>query len=128
GGARGMGAAEARLFVREGARVVIGDVLEKDGQAVEAELRAKGAECVFVRLDVTSEADWQLAVALTDERFGAIHVLVNNAGIGAVQSRVADTAADGWDKVMAVSANGVSRATRAAIPAIRRAGPRSISH
>src|SRR5204862_3795583 len=126
GGARGMGAAEARLFAREGARVVIGDVLEADGHAVEAEIRAKGAECVFVRLDVTSEADWQLAVALTEERFGAIHVLVNNAGIGAVQSRVEDTAADAWDKVMAVNAKGVFLGTRAVIPAMRRAGGGSI--
>src|SRR5216117_1461593 len=126
GGARGMGAAKARLFAREGARVVIGDVLEADGHAVEAEIRAKGAECVFVRLDVTSEADWQLAVALTEERFGAIHVLVNNAGIGAVLSRVEDTAADAWDKVMTVNAKGVFLGTRAVIPAMRRAGGGSI--
>jgi len=121
-----MGAAEARLFAREGARLVIGDILEAEGHALEAEIRAKGAECVFVRLDVTSEADWQLAVALTEERFGAIHVLVNNAGIGAVLSRVEDTAADAWDKVMAVNAKGVFLGTRAVIPAMRRAGGGSI--
>ena len=126
GGARGMGAAEARLFAREGARVVIGDVLETDGHAVEAEIRAKGAECVFVRLDVTSETDWQLAVALTEERFGALHVLVNNAGIGAVQSRVEDTTADAWDTVMAVNAKGVFLGTKCAIPAMRQAGGGSI--
>ena len=124
GGARGMGAAEARLFAREGARVVIGDVLEADGHAVEAEIRAKGAECVFVRLDVTSETDWQLAVALTEERFGAVHVLVNNAGT--VLSRVEDTAAEAWDQVMAVNAKGVFLGTRAVIPAMRRAGGGSI--
>jgi len=126
GGARGMGAAEARLFVREGARVVIGHVLDKDGHAVEAELRAQGAECVFVRLDVTSESDWQRATALTEERFGAIHVLVNNAGIGAVLSRVEDTTAEAWDTVMAVNAKGVFLGTRAVIPAMRRAGGGSI--
>ena len=126
GGARGMGAAEARLFAHEGARVVIGDVLEKDGQAVEAEIRATGGGCVFVRLDVTSETDWQRAVALTEERFGALHVLVNNAGIGAVLSRVEDTAPDAWDQVMAVNAKGVFLGTRAAIPAMRRAGGGSI--
>ena len=59
GGARGMGAAEARLFAREGARVVIGDILVAEGQAVEAEIKAKGGEAAFARLDVTSEADWQ---------------------------------------------------------------------
>ena len=64
GGALGMGAAEARLFAREGARVVIGDVLEAEGRAVEADVRARGGEAVFTRLDVTSEADWQRAVDL----------------------------------------------------------------
>ena len=126
GGARGMGAAEARLFVREGARVVIGDVLEADGREVETAIRAKGGECIFVRLDVTSETDWQRAVALAEERFGALHVLVNNAGIGAVLSRVEDTAAEAWDQVMAVNAKGVFLGTRAAIPAMRRAGGGSI--
>jgi len=126
GGARGMGAAEARLFVREGARVVIGDVLDADGREVETEIRAKGGECIFVRLDVTSEADWQRAVALAEERFGALHVLVNNAGIGAVLSRVEDTAPEAWDQVMAVNAKGVFLGTRAAIPAMRRAGGGSI--
>src|SRR5262249_56740641 len=82
GGARGMGAAEARLFAREGARVVIGDILVAEGQAVEAEIKTKGGEAAFVRLDVTSEVDWQAAVGLATTRFGALNVLVNNAGIG----------------------------------------------
>jgi 3(or 17)beta-hydroxysteroid dehydrogenase len=126
GGARGMGAAEARLFTREGARVVIGDLLESEGRAVETEVRAAGGECVFVRLDVTSEGDWQRAVALAEERFGALHVLVNNAGIGLAASRVEDATAEAWDQVMAVNAKGVFLGTRAAIPALRRAGGGSI--
>jgi NAD(P)-dependent dehydrogenase (short-subunit alcohol dehydrogenase family) len=126
GGARGMGAAEARLFTREGARVVIGDVLESEGRAVETEVRAAGGECVFVRLDVTRESDWQGAVALAEERFGALHVLVNNAGIGIAASRVEDATAEAWDQVMAVNAKGVFLGTRAAIPALRRAGGGSI--
>ena len=63
GGARGMGAAEARLFAREGAKVVIGDVLEEDGHQTEAQINESGRECLFVRLDVTSETNWQEAVA-----------------------------------------------------------------
>jgi cyclopentanol dehydrogenase len=126
GGARGMGAAEARLFTREGARVVIGDLLESEGRAVETEVRAAGGECVFVRLDVTSEGDWQRAVALAEERFGALHVLVNNAGIGLAASRVEDATVEAWDQVMAVNAKGVFMGTRAAIPALRRAGGGSI--
>jgi NAD(P)-dependent dehydrogenase (short-subunit alcohol dehydrogenase family) len=126
GGARGMGAAEARMFTREGARVVIGDVLESEGRAVETEIAAKGGQCVFVHLDVTSENDWQRAVALAEQRFGALHILVNNAGIGAAASRVEDTTAEAWDRVMAVNAKGVFLGTKVAIPAMRRAGSGSI--
>src|SRR6266536_1685038 len=82
GGARGMGAAEARLFAREGAKVVIGDVLDAEGRAVEADIKTNNGEAVFVRLDVTREAEWQAAVALAVSRFGKLDVLVNNAGIG----------------------------------------------
>ena len=125
GGARGMGAAEARLFAREGARVVIGDVLDAEGRAVESEVKAKGGECVFTPLDVTREADWRRVVSLAVERFGALHALVNNAGIGAV-SRVEDTTEEAWDRVMDVNAKGVFLGTKSAIPAMRRAGGGSI--
>src|SRR3989442_14333171 len=80
GGARGMGAAEAKMFAREGAQVVIGDVLEAEGRAVEAEVAAKDGKAAFVRLDVTREADWQAAVSLAEQRFGTLNVLVNNPG------------------------------------------------
>ena len=63
GGARGQGAAETRLFVREGAAVVFGDVLDDDGKKVEAEIRATGGQATYVHLDVTREADWRAAVA-----------------------------------------------------------------
>jgi 3(or 17)beta-hydroxysteroid dehydrogenase len=125
GAARGMGAAEARLFAREGARVVIGDVLEAEGAAIEAEISAKGGSAVFVRLDVTRESDWAQAVASTVQRFGKLDVLVNNAGIGGV-GRVDETATEAWDRVMEVNAKGVFLGTRAAIPAMRGAGGGSI--
>jgi 3(or 17)beta-hydroxysteroid dehydrogenase len=125
GGARGMGAAEARLFAREGARVVVADVLEAEGQAVAAEVSAAGGQSVFARLDVTSESDWGQAVALAVSRFGALNVLINNAGIGG-SSRVEDTTAEAWDRVMDVNAKGVFLGTKAAIPAMRRAGGGSI--
>lgn len=125
GGARGMGAAEGRLFAREGARVVLGDILADEGRQVEAEIRAKGGEAVFVPLDVTREADWTRAVATTVERFGKLDVLVNNAGISQT-GRVEETSVEDWDHVMAVNARGVFLGTRAAIPAMRRAGGGSI--
>ena len=122
GGARGMGAAEARLFAREGARVIVGDVLDAEGAAVAG---AIGEAATFVRLDVTREDDWSRAVALAVERYGALNVLVNNAGIGG-SSRVEDTTIEAWDRVMDVNAKGVFLGTRAAIPALRRAGGGSI--
>jgi len=125
GGARGMGEAEARLFAREGARVAIGDILEAEGKAVEADIKAKGGEALFVKLDVTSETDWQRAVEAAVGRFGRLDILVNNAGIGG-SSRFEDTTVEAWDRMMDVNAKGVFLGTRAAVPAMRRAGGGSI--
>jgi NAD(P)-dependent dehydrogenase (short-subunit alcohol dehydrogenase family) len=125
GGARGMGESEARLFVREGAKVVVGDILEAEGRAVEADIRAAGGDALFVRLDVTAEADWERAVSRTIERFGRLDVLVNNAGVGA-QGRIEDTTVKEWDHVMDINAKGVFLGTRAVIPAMRQAGGGSI--
>jgi len=125
GGARGMGAAEARLFAREGAQVVIGDVLEAEGRSVEAEIKAKGGEAVFAQLDVTSESDWQRAGEIAQSRFGRLNVLVNNAGIGG-GARIEETTLEDWDRMMAVNATGVFLGTKTAIAAMRRAGGGSI--
>src|SRR2546427_5014644 len=83
GGARGMGAAEAKMFAREGAQAVIGDVLEAEGRAVEAEVAPKGGKAALARLDVTREADWQGGVALSERRLGKLNGLVHTAGIRA---------------------------------------------
>jgi NAD(P)-dependent dehydrogenase (short-subunit alcohol dehydrogenase family) len=125
GGARGIGAATARLFAREGAQVIIGDVLEAEGRDVEAELAAAGWLAGFVRLDVTSEAEWERAVAAATTRFGRLDILVNNAGIGGT-GRVEDVTVEQWTRVMDVNAKGVFLGTRAAIPAMRRAGAGAI--
>ena len=126
GGARGMGAAEARLFAKEGAKVAIGDVLNDPGHQVEAEINESGGACVFIHLDVTSEANWQEAVAIATSRFGGLHVLVNNAGIGGVSSLVEETSLAEWERVMAVNSTGVFLGTKAAIPEMRKAGGGSI--
>src|SRR5207249_10756126 len=105
GGAAGMGAVEARLFAQEGARIVIGDILEGEGAAVAAGIGAKRGEAVFVRLDVTSESDWERAVATAERRFGNLDVLVNNAGIGGGGRREGTTGA-GWGRGMGGDAKG----------------------
>ncbi len=125
GGARGMGAEEARLFAREGAKVVIGDVLEDEGRQVEAEVTEAGGECVFVRLDVTSEDSWADAVATAVSRFGRLDIVVNNAGI-VLRGVLEDTSAEDWDRVMDVNAKGVFLGTKSAIPEMRKAGGGSI--
>jgi NAD(P)-dependent dehydrogenase (short-subunit alcohol dehydrogenase family) len=121
GGARGQGAAEARLFVHEGARVVFGDILDAEGQQVEAEIRTSGGDATYVHLNVTSEADWRAAVDTAVNTYGKLDILVNNAGI-VVRKALESTTVDDWDQVMAVNAKGVFLGTKVAIPAMRQAG------
>ena len=132
GGARGMGAEEVRLFAREGAKVVFGDILDELGQQVEADCRAEDLDVAYTHLDVTSEEDWQAIVALAEERYGKLDALVNNAGIsisvegGARNISLEDTSVEQWDRVMDINSKGVFLGTKAAIPAMRRAGGGSI--
>jgi cyclopentanol dehydrogenase len=126
GGARGQGAAEAKTFVKEGARVVFGDVRDEAGKQVEAEIRASGGEAVYVHLDVTSDEDWRHAVAEAVRRYGKLDILINNAGIVIPRVPIEARTAEEWDRVMAVNAKGVFLGTKYAIPAMRRAGGGSI--
>ena len=125
GGARGMGAVEARLFAREGAAVGIGDTLVDEGRAVAAEINESGGRCLFTPLDVTSESDWQRAISDTVSKFGRLDILVNNAGIS-VWSVLHETSEEDWDRVMDVNTKGVFLGTKHAIPAMKEAGGGSI--
>ena len=125
GGARGMGAVEAKLFAEEGAKVIIGDILEEEGRKVEAEINEAGGECVFVSLDVSNEEAWQNAVNEAVSRYGKLDILVNNAGIYRAHN-VEETTSDEWDQVMDINAKGVFLGTKHAIPAMRDAGGGSI--
>jgi NAD(P)-dependent dehydrogenase (short-subunit alcohol dehydrogenase family) len=125
GGARGQGAVEAKLFAREGAKVVFGDVLQEEGKRVEQEIRQAGGDAVYVHLDVTSEADWQRTVDTAVSRYGKLDVLVNNAGI-LRRHTIEETSKKLWEEVMAVNATGVFLGTKYAIPAMRQAGGGSI--
>jgi len=120
-----MGAEEARIFAREGAKVVIGDISEDDGKAVEAQIAEAGGQALFTRLDVTQEADWAKAVDLAVSSFGKLDVLVNNAGISN-RAFTDDTGIDAWDKIMEVNSKGVFLGTRAAVPKMLDAGGESI--
>jgi len=121
GGAGGMGRSEATIFAGQGAKVVVGDVLEAEGRQAVAGIAAAGGEARFVKLDVTSEADWRQAVESTVASFGKLDVLVNNAGIsGTFDADTMSTAA--WDTLMNVNAKGVFLGMKHAIPALRQAG------
>jgi len=122
GGARGMGAEEALLFAREGAKVVIADVLD-EGRDIAAQIG--GGQAIFARLDVTNEGNWQRAVSLAEEVYKQLDILVNNAGVSAVGG-IEDTTEEEWDRVMSVNAKGVFLGTKYAIPAMQRAGGGSI--
>jgi NAD(P)-dependent dehydrogenase (short-subunit alcohol dehydrogenase family) len=125
GGARGQGETEARLFVREGAKVVFGDILDAEGQKVEAKIRASGGEATYVHLDVTSEREWRAAVETAVRQYGKLHVLVNNAGI-IIRKSIEETSVEEWDRTQAINVRGVFLGTKFAIPAMRQAGGGSI--
>jgi 3alpha(or 20beta)-hydroxysteroid dehydrogenase len=122
GGSRGQGAAEARLFVEHGASVVIGDVLEAEGKELASEI---GERCRFVPLDVTVENAWVEAVAFTEEQFGQLDVLVNNAGI-LLFKQLVNTDLDEFRRVLEVNLVGTFLGTKHAAPAMERAGGGSI--
>lgn len=121
GSAGGMGEAEAKLFAREGAKVVVADMLEAEGEAVAAAIAEAGGEAVYTRLDVTAEEDWQETVATTVTRFGGLDILVNNAGIsGSGDPDLLSTAT--WDRLMEINAKGVFLGMKYAISAMQQAG------
>ncbi len=125
GAARGQGAAEARIFAEEGAAVVIGDVREKEGMAVEAEIGEAGGRARFVRLDVTSEEDWKAAVQVAVQEFGKLDILVNNAAIIDLDG-IEEATQESWNRVMDVNSTGVFLGTKYAVPQMRTAGGGSI--
>jgi 3alpha(or 20beta)-hydroxysteroid dehydrogenase len=122
GSARGMGEAEARLFVSEGATVLLGDVRDESGESVAADL---GESATYAHLDVSKEEEWQAAVALAQERFGKLDVLVNNAGI-VCPGTIEELSLEDYHRAVAVNQTGVWLGIRSAAPALRAAGGGSI--
>ena len=121
----GFGGAAARLFAREGAKVVLTDILVEQGERSAAEIRELGGDAIFVKLDVTSDDDWQNAIQATLDGYGRLDIMVNNAGTSA-PATVEDTTIDVWDGQMDVHAKGVFLGTKYAIPEMRKIGGGSI--
>ena len=125
GGSRGQGATEAELFVKEGAKVVIADILEPEGNAVVAQIREGGGDASFIRLDVTSEDDWRDAVEFTLNTYGRLDILINNAAIYR-RTPIVNTDLDEWNRIMDINSTGVFLGTKLSIPAMQRSGGGSI--
>lgn len=118
GGASGMGAEDARIFVKEGAKVVITDLNEEAGTALADEL---GENAIFIAQNVASEEEWKKVVDATMEKFGAIDVLVNNAGI-LISKTIEETSLEEFQKVMAINADGVFLGMKSVVPQMKKQG------
>ncbi len=125
GGARGQGATEGQLFVDEGAKVVLADILDFEGEATAAQIRENGGDASYVHLDVTSEDEWRDAIEFTLQTYGRLDILINNAAIYR-RTPIVDTDVEEWRQIMEINSTGVFLGTKHAIPAMRRTGSGSI--
>jgi NAD(P)-dependent dehydrogenase (short-subunit alcohol dehydrogenase family) len=125
GGGLGLGRACAMLLARQGAKVMVTDLKEQEGRAVADEIVEAGGEAMFMRQDVSSEADWEATIAAVVRRFGRLNILVNNAGV-ALGGDVESTTLEQWRALMAVNLDGVFLGTKHAIGAMKGTGGGSI--
>ena len=123
GAARGMGESHARIFAREGAKLVLTDLRADMGSQLATEI---GSAAIFLEQDVTSPQDWDKVVAAAEEKFGRVDILVNNAGILGPMVSTADLTDEGYDQVCRVNQHSVFYGMRAVLPAMLRAGGGSI--
>jgi len=125
GAASGMGASMARIFAREGAKVVVADMLDEEGKRVAAEITQANGAAMFRHLDVTSEAEWQAAIDATLAAYGKLDILVNDAGIsGSAVEDLFETGA--WERIMGINATGTFLGMKHVIPVMRKSGGGSI--
>lgn len=125
GAARGQGAAEARLFAAEGADLVLGDVLDEPLAALAKDLSESGHRVLALHLDVSAEREWREAVLATEDEFGRLDVLVNNAAI-ADTSGLETTSHEQWDHIVSINQTGTWLGMKAVLPTMRRTGSGSI--
>jgi NAD(P)-dependent dehydrogenase (short-subunit alcohol dehydrogenase family) len=126
GAARGMGESHARLLAREGASVVIGDLLHDQGRELARLIAADGGRAIYVPLDVTVETDWQAAYNTAMLAFGRLDVLVNNAGIAPQQGPLDQLSLEQWSQVIGINLTGAFLGMKHAIPHMRHGGGGSI--
>ncbi len=125
GGARGQGKVEAQLFSKEGAKVILGDILDDLGQEVAKDIQDTGGEATYVHLDVTNETDWKSSIEIVLKKYGRLDILVNNAGI-LIRKGIEDTTSEDWSRIMAINAKGAFLGIKSAIPVMRQSGGGSI--
>jgi 3(or 17)beta-hydroxysteroid dehydrogenase len=121
GAGLGLGRATALLFAKEGARVVVTDVKDAEGEAVAAEIVRAGGEALFLHHDVASEQEWSAVIAETVRRFGRLDILVNNAGV-ALAANVEETSLEQWRWLMSINLDGVFLGTKYAIGVMKSNG------
>ena len=126
GAGSGIGRACAQQFAREGAKVVISDIDDKGSAETLALVEGARGTAIVVRCDTSQAGECEALVAATVKAFGALHIAVNNAGIGGPQAFTADYPVDGWDKVIAINLNGVFYGMKYQIPAMIASGGGSI--
>ncbi|MEM4262474.1 MAG: SDR family NAD(P)-dependent oxidoreductase, partial [Thermoplasmata archaeon] len=121
GGGSGIGLATARLFLREGAKVAISDISEKNGRRALSELRKINPETIFIRGDVSKEEDAKRMVREAVSKLGRLDILVNNAGI-LIEKTLEELSVEEWDRIMAINVKGIFLVSKYAIPEIRKSG------
>ena len=126
GGSRGIGAATARLFVKEGAAIVIADILEKEGAALVEELKGTGGNAAFVRCDVSQSDDVKHVIETALDAYGQIDILFSNAGVTMEPTDIGSCPEAVYDRVMAINAKGCYLGIKHAVPAMLRSGQGTI--
>jgi len=122
GAGSGIGRAIALVMVREGAKVMVADIMEESGEATVQQIKNEGGEAAFVRADVSQEADIQAMIGRTVETFGRIDCAVNNAGIDGDTALTADCSRENWDRVIGINLTGVFLGVKYQIPHMLRQG------
>lgn len=120
GAAKGLGAASAKVLAREGAKVICTDLDEAGGEAVSAEIQRSGGEAVFTPHDVVDEAQWERVTKLAEDRFGGLHIVVNNAGIAPAGGPIEDKTLEDWRRTLSIDLDSVFLGCKHAIRTIKK--------